>query len=162
MTGTDRDLSKIFTPEWVLHRVTEGLAPDPAPIPKDCGFDWLFEHREKIRTLQLMPIKDDHVRARYNSLDKDELAKPILRDFDRGIRFLMKPNDFPYALGRDVAQWLIWVPDGVYTHQGVWPEIASVVNVDEIVTFERNRSAEGRLLKGTFPAIRHIHVWERI
>jgi hypothetical protein len=151
----------VFTPQWVLDRVSAGLAPDPAPIPKDCGFDWLLENRERIRMLQLMPIKDDYVRKVYNAMDKDELARPILEEFQKGIKVLMRPNDFPYALGRDVSQWLAWVPDDVGT-EFVWDGIRAVVgDLDSIVSFERNRSADGKLMKGTFPAIRHIHVWER-
>jgi hypothetical protein len=153
------DQQNIFTPKWAIDKVAEGLAPDPAPIPKNCGFDWLMENRERIRMLQFMPIKDDDVRARYNSLDKDELARPILEQFASGIRMLTQENKFPYALGADVSQWLVWLDDD-WSHEQAHPQIVKTFGTD-IVSFERNRQAEGKLLKGTFPRIRHIHVWIR-
>lgn len=156
------NIAKKFTPEWVLKRVSQGFVPEPAPIPKGSDGEWLIANQERIRMLMLAPIKDDDVRADYNSRDKVELERWIRREMRITMSGVaIRPNAFPYALGPDVTQYVVWAEDHVndYFLKKLTHDFAGWINAGDFVSFERNRMTMGTLAKGTFPAIRHLHLW---
>jgi len=139
---------------------------DPAEIisPDNCnGFDCLLKRRSDITNLKLLPIKLDNVRALYRE-DRDKLIGQLTAQM--GCNQLMYAiNEYPYFLPQDVSQGLIWVVDGA-TEEEVISFIADQLdqlNVSpyDVILFERSRVAKTKMVRGSFPSMRHIHLWTR-
>ena len=126
-------------------------------------FKDLVMARNSIRNLSLLPLKTDEMRAYYKTLDKNLLAQDILNSFEY-CRIFMSENEFPYFLPPDTIQYIIWIKDPGLYHTDIARFITKMVqekgfSLDELILFERPRGIQTKLVRGTFPAIRHIHLW---
>lgn len=126
-------------------------------------FNDLIMARNSIRNLSILPLKTDEMRAYYKTLDKNLLEQDILRSF-ASCQIFMSENEFPYFLPPDTIQYIIWIKYPSMSHKDVARFIAKMVqekgfNLDELILFERPRGIQTKLVRGTFPAIRHIHLW---
>lgn len=155
---------QLMTPPQVLEK-TEFEHAFPILPERFPTFDDLIKWRPQIRDLILLPVKEDGMRAYYKTLDKNELAKDVwdaIGDKD----FLFAENEFPYMVPESTKQFIIWVRDPLQPREIVADFIASVVtennfNLDDLILFERPIGITTKLVKGTFPLIRHVHLWTR-
>lgn len=165
--GKIRDLSimmdNIRTSQKFL---TEGEYEIPTKILPDRfgNFQQLLDVREDIRHLKFLPVKEDEARATYNA-NKKRLAEDIAIMMG-GRNIALSPNQHPYFLPPDVVQEIVWIKDGVeeetITEFMAFALHEMKVPVERVITFERPRTSRISnvpLLRGTFPAIRHIHLW---
>jgi len=128
-------------------------------------FDHLIKWKEKIRDLILLPVKSDEMRAYYKTLNKNELAKDVWNLIGDS-RFIIKTNEFPYMVPENTLQFIIWIKDPTESRESVAEFIGTIVesnnwNLDDMILFERPMGITAELVKGTFPLIRHIHLWTR-
>lgn len=134
------------------------ILPDRFPTFKD-----LLMARTSIRNLSILPLKTDEMRAYYKTLDKNLLAQDILNSFS-SCQIFMCENEFPYFLPPDTVQYIIWINNPSMSHRDIARFIAMMVqekgfSLDELILFERPRGIQTKLVRGTFPEIRHIHLW---
>jgi hypothetical protein len=147
------------------------ILPDVAQCFQD-----LLMLRHEIRTLKLLPIKTDRARKEFKELDHDWLHQKLLIDL-KGESIGVAPNDYPYFLPDDVKQLIVWIPKRDLGYREVAKFIDKVIsryprNIDrivkhhprritpaDIITFERPQRATQDLVKGSFPAMRHVHLW---
>src|SRR5947209_20432868 len=91
-----RHVKALMTPESLLGKVdfTEPrvIVPDRYPT-----FDSLLDEREAIRTLKLVPVKNDQQYAHYHAQSREELLVQIQGYFDEE-PLVLKQNQFPYYL----------------------------------------------------------------
>lgn len=124
------------------------------------SFNDIFSVRFLIRDLKLVPIKSDEMQLKYHSIDKTELLKSI--NFgDKDI--ILLENQFPYQLPNDVGQKIIWIKPDV-SEETVIDFIQQKIAIygDNIILFERPSNIKTKLVKGSFPLLRHVHFWHQI
>jgi hypothetical protein len=161
--GMASKLYSLMTPAELLERE---IFDRPFVITPEefTSFEELLSVREEIRNLKLVPIKDDYMHDLYNSIDKEELLEEVNSyTSDSNLTFIQ--NQYPYWLSSDVNQSLIWIKDGVRPLE-ITSFLARLifrldVSPDEIILFERPSNTKSVLIKGTFPAMRHIHLWTK-
>jgi len=132
-------------------------------FPEDFkSFDDLLKVRNDIRDLRLVPIKSDEMQKKYHSFNKEDLLRTI--QFDDS-NFLFLENSFPYMLPADVSQNIIWIKEGT-SQKDILNYIDDKIcyffelnNNFEPILFERPFGIKTKLVKGSFPFIRHIHFW---
>jgi hypothetical protein len=148
----------LFTPPELLE--LSELPEARKILPDVCGsFDELYELREEIRLLRLLPVKAQADREQYKSLNQAVLLEELVAELgDRKLALL--PNRFPYFLPPDVNQRLLWVA-GAATNDELHSFIVREVNDDRVIVFERPLNAVTPLVKGTFKHLRHLHVWTK-
>jgi len=154
-------VSSLMTPKSVLSKknFVRPFVIRPQEFP---NFETLVAHRDEIRDLRLVPVKDEETHDRYNSIDKDALMRDLLETMGES-RMVLMPNEFPYWLPEDVDQNIMWVKDGtsdldVAKFLGWLVQSFELPN-EHIIIFERPFNVDAALVKGTFPLMRHIHVW---
>lgn len=163
-TSTLPIIANLMTPSDVLSRTDfeEPFVIRPSEFPT---FDSLLEYRAAIRNLRLVPVKDPEVHAIYKAADHSALHAELLEqmsDCSIGIA----ENRFKYWLPDDVDQYLVWVRDGVEdsrVHEFI-SVAAGVLDVPlpgDLILFERPVGITSKLVRGTFPALRHIHFWAK-
>jgi hypothetical protein len=123
----------------------------------------VLARRGSIKHLDLLPIKTDEMRAHYNSLDKDKLAADVLIQLGSS-RMFCQENKFPYLLPKELVQLIVWVKNRNEPREEVAKFILQVVEargfkLSNLILFERPQLEHGRLVKGTLPQIRHVHLW---
>jgi hypothetical protein len=128
-------------------------------------FDHLLEWKEKIRDLILLPVKSDEMRAHYKTLDKNALAEDIWRKLGNE-RWMFSQNEFPYMVPENTSQQILWIKDPLEPREEVAKFLSQIIqehnyNLDDLILFERPLGISTLLVKGTFPLIRHVHVWTR-
>lgn len=128
-------------------------------------FDDLLWHRGAIRNLALLPVKTDEMRAYYKTLDKNELAEEVWSQLGDEY-FMFAQNKFPYMVPENTLQFIIWIKDQLESRESIAEFIKYVVEMqkfrlEDLILFERPIGITTKLVKGTFPAIRHIHLWTR-
>lgn len=155
---------ELMTPREILElsEFEQALPILPERFPT---FDHLVMHRGAIRNLSLLPVKSDEMRAYYNSLPKDQLYSRVLEIMEDR-RFTLAENEYPYLTPPDTEQSIIWVKDQLEDHKSVAKFINEVIDAFEIpladvILFERPLQTATKLVKGTFPMVRHIHLWTR-
>jgi hypothetical protein len=124
------------------------------------SFDELLSFRDKIRDLELVPIKSDDMHKKYHSIDKSELLVSV--EFNNS-NIILTENKFPYMLPEDVSQNLIWIKDGTSQEEVIDFVEEQVRNhgMSNVIIFERPNNIDVKLVKGSFPFIRHIHFWHK-
>lgn len=137
--ATDAGQAGVIIPEWY---------PD---------FDSLLERRDHIRELRLLPVKDDATHDLYNGTDKTMLEAE-LRLLLADSPTLVMENRFPYWLPVDVRQYVLWTTEDREASARFLAAAVARIGGEPIV-FERPHGATGKLVRGTFPAIRHLHLW---
>lgn len=155
---------ELMTPREVLE-LTEFSKALPILPERFPSFDHLVMHRGAIRNLSLLPVKSDEMRAYYNSLPKDQLYVRVLEIMGNR-RFTLAENEYPYMTPSDTEQSIIWVKDPSESHEAVAKFIHEVlvafeIPLQDVILFERPLQTATKLVKGTFPLVRHVHLWSR-
>ena len=149
-------IKNLLTPEHVLNK---DIHDNPYVIFLEDfpSFEDLLKYRHEIRDLRLVPIKTDEMHKKYHSYDKDTLLATI--DFSK-CSILYMPNEFPYMLPSDVSQNLVWIKEGTSQTEVVNFLENKIKEIGkEVILFERPNNIKTKLVKGSFPYIRHIHFW---
>lgn len=151
----------LLTPQHILQK--EELEKPYLIFTEDFkSFEDLLKVRELIRDLRLVPIKSDEMQKHYHSFDKNYLLETI--KFQNS-NFLFLKNHFPYMLPDDVEQFIIWIKDGTSQKDVIefidnkCIDLFEINNNFQPILFERPFIAKTKLVKPSFPFIRHIHFW---
>lgn len=155
---------QLMTPPQVLEK-TEFEHAFPILPERFPTFEDLIVWREQIRDLILLPVKSDEMRAYYKTLDKNALAKDVWK-WLANERFIIKTNEFPYMVPEGTLQFIIWIKDPNESREDVAEFIKIIVEsnswkLEDLILFERPIGITTKLVKGTFPLIRHVHLWTR-
>lgn len=134
------------------------------PIYPD--FNSLVRGRDRIRRLELLPIKTFEDRLKYHAIPKERLVKQV-EGYFAGEPMALAPNAFPDSLPRDVDQYLLWTQRYEVEFGDITEFVAKIMKslrlgVDDVILFERSRLTNQQIIRGTFPEYRHIHFWRRI
>jgi len=156
----------LMTPEDILAK-TEFDKAFPILPERFPTFDHLLEYKREVRDLILLPVKSDEMRAHYNSLDKAVLLKDLAEKMG-DCHLYFDANEYPYLVPEGTDQQILWIRDPSASRQMIATYLAFLVKMgdlpsklDEVILFERPMRTETKLVKGTFPAMRHLHVWTR-
>jgi hypothetical protein len=152
-------ISDLRTPAVLLEKVE---LPSPNPILPWIypGFDSLLAARDKIRYLELTPIKTDEDQAHYKTFSRPVLGKEIIRVLGKS-DFLFLKNRFPYLLPDDVEQYILWINKRV-SEQAIDDKLTSLIEkYGDAILFERSMITTTPLSRGTIKSVRHIHFWCR-
>jgi hypothetical protein len=159
-----RSILDLMTPAEILtgsdFSLPEAIHPD-----EYCSFDKLLAARDRIRRLELVPIKDDEGYAFYHAQSKESLVRMVEQYFVNGPIVSVR-NAFPYALPTDVGQWLMWLKDPSTSRNVIAERVKKMLErrnltMNDLILFERPLHTKSKLVRGTFPEYRHIHVWLR-
>ncbi len=157
-------IQSLMTPEELLNETRfenpEIIVPEIYP-----DFDSLLAERDRIRTLRLLPIKDDENNAYYHSQPKEQLVNTI-HGYTKEGPFALKDNSYPYLLSKDVGQQVLWIRDRQAPRRLIAESLVGYVQdtglgIEDIILFERSKKAETSLVRGTVSEVRHVHVWTR-
>ena len=73
------------------------------------------------------------------------------------------PNQFPYLLPEDTSQNIIWIKDGTSEAEVQVFIYNRILEIEkDIIMFERPFNVKTKMVKGSFPFIRHIHFWYKV
>lgn len=147
---------ELLTPPHILNSDTHDT-PCIIFLEDFTSFDDLLKVRADVRDLKLVPIKSDEMQKYYHSFDKKELLKTI--NFNKS-NFLFLENKFPYLLPKDVSQNIIWIKENTpqkQVYSFINKKITEIGN--DIILFERPFGIKTKLVKPSFPFLRHIHFW---
>jgi hypothetical protein len=150
---------KLLTPPHILNKLEHD---NPFIIfPEDFkSFDELLQCREDIRDLRLVPIKSDEMQIKYHSIDKADLLSSI--NFENEDILFMQ-NNFPYLLPNDLNQMIIWIKEGTLEEKVIeFIEEKITLYGEDVILFERPFNIKTKLVKGSFPLVRHIHFWHKL
>ena len=152
-------VKKLLTPPHILNKLEHD---NPFIIfPDDFkSFDELLQCREDIRDLRLVPIKSDEMQIKYHSIDKADLLSSI--NFENEDILFMQ-NNFPYMLPNDLNQMIIWIKEGTLEEKVIeFIEEKITLYGEDVILFERPFNIKTKLVKGSFPLVRHIHFWHKL
>lgn len=129
-------------------------------------FQSLVEDRQKVRDLELLPIKTEEEYVRYHQQDKKDLERQV-KEILGSSRIAFAPNLFPYWLPEDLEQSLVWTSDPAIKRNEIAGFIAKLmsvlnINLEQTILFERPINIETKLVRGTFASVRHIHFWHKM
>ena len=156
VSNSVKDVLSLMTPREVLE--LDNLVAKPILKEIFYSFDTIIARRTSIRHLELLPVKTDEMRALYNALDKSELVSDLKKKL-RGKSIICEKNLYPYDLPSDLEQYIAWVEDRETKMEDIAEFIANLnLNLSDTILFERPLT-KTKLVKGTFPQIRHIHLW---
>lgn len=152
-----------LTPADILSKIEFEKPEIITPVSYN-NFEELLLQKNKIKNLELVPIKNDEIHVFYNSINKELLANFLKEEFGNDDIILLR-NQYQYWLPEDVSQYIIWMKDEV----GELDIIRFIknclcyfrLNLEDIILFERPRNIKSYLVKGTFPIYRHIHFWKK-
>lgn len=162
---TTQAVSLLMTPNEILSMqdfpppqvITPSLYPD---------FDSLSARREDIRCLRLLPIKSEQEYHRYHGIPK-EVIDGFIAEYLKDSDLTLAINRFPYWLPEDLGQYIVWAGDPAIPNLVIAEFMARAmylarISLDEVILFERPKNITQKLVKGTFPKVRHIHFWIKI
>jgi len=157
-------LLNLMTPQELLDK-TELEKAFPIIPEQFPTFDDLLAYRTSIRDLRLLPVKSDLMRAYYHTLDQDLLAWQVLNLLEDD-DFKLAKNEYPYVVPEGTDQYIFWIQDNYAPRDIIAWELQKIVidrgfKLDDLILFERPMKATTLLVKGTFPLVRHMHVWTR-
>ena len=160
-----RKIKGLLTPPSILKQTEFPEAEIIAPIPigRFSNFESILAEREKIKNLKLLPVKQKEDRENYNAIKHTLISQ--VRELMGNHKIAYSENQFPYSLPPDTVQGLIWIQQGFVGYQ-VSQFITRLlkalkVTPDQVVIFERPKNTTSSLVKGTFPEVRHIHIWHK-
>lgn len=150
-------IQELLTPSHLLQK--EEHDKPYIIFPQDFkSFEELLKVKDLIRELKLVPIKSDKMQEYYHSFNKDQLINQIIFDTSN---ILYLENNFPYLLPEDVSQNIIWIKENTSDNE-VFSFIEDKISkLGEIILFERSPLIKTKLVKSSFPHIRHIHLWHK-
>jgi hypothetical protein len=148
-------INNLLTPQNILQKEEH---ENPFIIfPQDFkSFEDLLEVRELIRDLKLVPIKSDIMQQYYHSFSKEQLLNQI-NFINSNILFL--ENNFPYLLPEDVSQNIIWIKENTSDNEVFSFIEEKISKLGDVILFERSPLIKTKLVKSSFPHIKHIHLW---
>lgn len=152
-------VKKLLTPPHILNKLEHD---NPFIIfPEDFkSFNELLQCRKDIRDLRLVPIKSDEMQIKYHSIDKADLLSSI--NFENEDILFMQ-NNFPYMLPNDLNQMIIWIKEGTLEEKVIeFIEEKITLYGEDVILFERPFNIKTKLVKGSFPLVRHIHFWHKL
>jgi len=157
-------ISPLLTPPEFLHatQLGEPKKIDPKKYP---DFASLMKERERIRSLQLVPVKRSEDWKGYHKENRDKRLG-LIGDYLKDADFAYELNLYPYDLPPDTDQYILWLKDKDASPETVAQYVAQVVqslsiNPDEMIVFEKSMEANSRFVRGSVPEYRHLHVWVR-
>jgi hypothetical protein len=156
-----QDVLDAMTPEGLLSQkgIARPFVIRPAEFPT---FDRLLAHREMVRHLRLLPVKQDEMYAAYMEARVAGHADSLAARMTKSARVRVAANAWSYWLPEGTEQHVVWWSKDV-TRAEVAEEVARVLSAsgltaDEVVMFERpNGGAD--LVRGTIPMYPHAHIW---
>lgn len=160
-----RGITYLMTPDEILHQ-RDFPKPEVIDPFKYSNFDSLIGRRDDIRYLRLLPVKSGEEYTRYHDVSK-ELLEGFILDYLKDSKLTMAINRFPYWLPEDLGQYIIWASNPYTPNLEIAEFIARIMplvglSLYEIILFERPKNITQKLIRGTFPDIRHIHLWIKI
>lgn len=134
------------------------ILPDAAQ-----SFGDILQNRHDVQHLRWLPIKTDQDRKAFKELNPQRLLEGLHNRME-GANMMCVPNDYPYLLPPDTLQLIVWVRNRDTSHFEVAKFLDRVcgrldAHPDELVLFERPHRSSQVLIRGTFPAMRHVHLW---
>ena len=149
-------INNLLTPEHILQK--EEHQKPFIIFPQDFqSFNDLLQVKDLIRDLKLVPIKSDEMQKYYHSFSKEELLNQI--KFSSNILYL--ENNFPYLLPKDVSQNIIWIKEETSDTEILNFIEEKISHLGDVILFERSPLIKTKLVKSSFPHIRHIHLWHK-
>ena len=155
-------LQTLMTPHEVIR---QREFPQPTPITLDIfpTFESLLTAHEDVRNLKLLPLKSDKEYKRYHNESPVSLRIGVTSYFGESNLAFAK-NAFPYELPEDVLQGIAWIKKDSTPDGEVINFMARVLTYlkkreNDVILFERPLMTSARLVRGTMPAFRHIHMW---
>lgn len=158
-------VSSLLPPEDILDMEQftkpEIILPDRYP-----DFASLLTQRDRIRRLELLPIKTPEDRVWYHSQPKEQLSRQV-EGYLGPESLALAPNLFPDYLPGDLGQFLIWTKKWETTQKDIARFVSKAMRVldlgtDEVIMFERSRATRQSIVRGTFSDYRHIHFWKKL
>ena len=154
----------LLTPADVLER-TEFELPEVIVPWKFPNFEALLARRDDIRTLKLLPVKNDEEYKRYHSESREDLVRGV-EGYLGGEPIVLAPNQFPYFMPDDVLQNIVWMRDPNTSNNDLAQFLERVmrlldVSLDRVILFERPMQTASKLVRGTLPQYRHVHIWTK-
>ena len=102
-------IQSLLTPQDLLEQeyLSKPDKIDPANFP---DFPSLLAERKRIRMLQLLPVRTEEERARYQSQPQEQMRDEI-ENYLKEVNFALRRNPYPYDLSSDVGQHIVWLKD---------------------------------------------------
>lgn len=150
-------INNLLTPKNILLQ-EEHEAPYIIFKQDFSSFEDLLQVRDLIRNLKLVPIKSDKMQEYYHSFSKEQLLNQI--NFTNS-NILYLENNFPYLLPEDVSQNIIWIKQGTSDTEIFNFIEEKILQLGDVILFERSSLIKTKLVKSSFPHIRHIHLWHK-
>ncbi len=128
------------------------------------SFEDLYEVRDKIRNLEYVAVKDDAMYKHYHTFDRVQLSNDIKKQFKiQQSKVLILPNQFPDWLPEDVNQRVAWIKARTPNEEALRYILAMLheERIEKFILFERPLNTSTKLVKGSIPQIRHIHIWTK-
>lgn len=160
-----KEVRDIMTPDEIFD-ITEFEKPEVITPYLYPDFDSLLLERNRIRRLQLVPIKSEEEYQWYHKQPPELLASLVL-DCLGDSPLALAPERFPNFLPEDVGQYMVWARDMETTKNDAaefTTKCMQLLGLDttRVILFERPLNIQTRLVRGSFPAIRHIHFWRKL
>lgn len=158
-------LKSLMTPKEIIEK-TEFERPrviHPSLYP---DFASLLSDREEIRNLRLLPAKSEEEYQRYHSYSQQELTSLVTQSIGKN-RLVYALNQFPYLMPDDTEQGIVWIGKKTVKDEQTIGFIAQLMvhmekTTDEVILYERPLLTESKLVRGTIPSYRHIHMWLKV
>ena len=164
-SGVLAEVKALITPDEVF-AMKDFDKPEVITPMKYPDFNFLVKDRDKIRRLQLLPVKTDEEYIRYHQQPKELLFRKVLDNLGSS-PMALAINAYPYFLPEDLGQYIIWVRDRDVSREEVYQFIARYMQYlkllpDELILFERPLGVAEKIVRGSYADMRHIHFWFKI
>jgi hypothetical protein len=161
--GLRDQVRALMTPQEVLEQAE--FAPPEIILPEYYpSFSALLGERNRIRDLQLVPVKTVQDRAVYHAVPKQMLVRLVERSLgDSSMAYV--PNLFRDNLPPDVEQHIIWMRSQDVSREDIVEFIAKIIqsehlSPEDIILFERPLKTDASFIRGTMAEYRHVHLWK--
>lgn len=157
-------IAQLMTPREIL-QLAEFSSPEVITPEKYPDFNSLLYVRQKIRDLKLLSIKTEEEYTRYHQYSIDQLSG-LVEGYLGPSRLCFAPNLFPDNLPPDLEQYLIWIRNPTIRENDIAIFTTLVMQLlelskDDVILFERPARINTRIVRGSFPQIRHLHFWSK-
>lgn len=130
-------------------------------------FDALLASRDRIRNLQLVPVRSSDVQVEYEQIQRETFLHVIEESYfrDRSTITLVR-EIYRSDLPQNIGQYVVWVRDDTIPDSEIAEFIARIMHLadatpDDLILFERSRVTETPFVRAGIPEHRHIHLWMR-
>ncbi len=174
----EEDVSGVTVADWEIDMVQTLNTPDEVLTREEFrrptviisqnmpNADALFGCREDIRMLRLVPNKLKPMYDWYHSHTRDQLAHQVEEYFQHTTNFAFVRNMYPYDLPPGIDQYIAWMKNMDTPRPDTAIFIAQCarkldVETYDLIVFERSLKTSVKMVRGSFPVYRHVHVWMR-